>query len=68
MIVPIEKNGYSQNFNFSALKRLCPGQAQTLTEIIEFWNFLLGLKNQRSWKKNRVKYLLFMFHFWNISF
>ena len=36
MIVPIEKNGYSQNFNFSALKSLCPGRAQTLTEIIEF--------------------------------
>ena len=36
MIVPIEKNGYSQNFNFSALKRLCPGRDQTLTKTVEF--------------------------------
>ena len=49
-----EKNWRSQNINFLGLKNLSPCQfwgAPTHEDIIEFQNFLLKLKNQRSGNK-----------------
>ena len=49
-----DKNWCSQKFDFLGLKNLSPGQfcgAPTHADIIEFWNFLLLLKNQRSASK-----------------
>ena len=48
------KNRGSQNFDFLSLKDLSPGQiwgAPTHADVIEFSNFLLQLKNQRSGSK-----------------
>ena len=49
-----EKNWRSQNFNYLRLKNLSPSQfwgAPTYESIIEFENFLLLVKNQRSGTK-----------------
>ena len=49
-----EKKWHSQNFDFLGFKNLSPGQfwgAPTHEDIIEFSNFLLQLKNQRSGSK-----------------
>ena len=53
--VTTEKNWHSQNFNFLSLKNLSPGQflrAPSHADTIEFENFLLQIKNQRSGNKS----------------
>ena len=51
----IEKNWRSQNFEFLSSRNLSPSQfmerAPIHADIIEFQNFLLQLKNQRSGSK-----------------
>ena len=47
--VTVEKKWNTQNFDFLSLKSSSPGQ--THTDIIEFSDFLLQLKNQRSGSK-----------------
>ena len=52
--VTIEKNWRSQNFDFLSLKSFSLGQfwrAPTHANIVEFYNFLLQLKNHRSGSK-----------------
>ena len=45
----IEKNWRSQGFDFLSVKKLSPGHFWGApTQLIEFPNFLLKLKNQRS--------------------
>ena len=57
----IEKKWCTHNFDFLSLKSSSPGQfweVLTHADIIEFSNFLLELKNQRS-GSSTVAFLLF---------
>ena len=56
----IEKNWRSQDFDFLSVKKLSPGHfggAPTHADIIEFQNFLLKLKNQRSGSKTACDFI-----------
>ena len=62
--VTIEKKWHTQNFNFLSLESSSPHQflgASTHADVIEFSNFLLQFKNQRSGSKN--EWLFYYFNF-----
>ena len=54
---------HSQNFNFLGLKHFAPGQfwgAPSHGHIIEFYTFLLQLKNHASWSKTRCVFSIIL--------
>ena len=58
-----EKNWRSQNLNYLDLKNLPPGQfwgAPTYEVIVEFENFLLLVKNQRSGTKTACRFSIIL--------
>ena len=60
--VTIKKNWRSQNFEFLSLNiclQFSFWRAPTQAGIIEFWNFLLQLKNQTTGRKLCVAFLIF---------
>ena len=57
--VTIETKKCTQNFDFT--KKHSIWGAPTHTDVTEFSNFLLQLKNQRSGSKPGVTFLLFLF-------